>query len=263
MRITEGLIKYNRNICMTDIFDNAVDSLKMGISHYLLNTEHDTAEKHAILMIYHSIELFLKEKLAEIHPVLIYANLNKKITSDSRTVGLDDIITRYDNFKIELSNVDRNILHNLRKRRNTIEHHKYKKEKRDFNIIGKALKFIHEFLISHFDSSMEDILDEKQYAKVRETIFEYEELLKKALQEVEKHRPEGKEQLADPYWLVLCPDCYNETLVMASERGPFCFLCYEEKSVEQCNYCSQYVDQSELDEASRCDNCSAYYFNKD
>ena len=50
------------------ILENAVDSLRHGAAHYLLRDENPTAIKHAILLVQHSIELFLKESLARAHP---------------------------------------------------------------------------------------------------------------------------------------------------------------------------------------------------
>ncbi|MBU1626672.1 hypothetical protein KKB18_04815, partial [bacterium] len=80
---------------MSDLFDNAIDSLKVGIEFYLQENY-----KHAILNIYHSIELFLKEKLFIINPILIYKNIDKPINDDSLTVSLNDILSRFSNLSI-------------------------------------------------------------------------------------------------------------------------------------------------------------------
>ena len=81
---------------MSDIFNNALDSLEFGIRVYLFG-EYETAHKHAILNVFHSIELFLKEKLYRIHPILIYKNIDNLINDDSLTVGLREILLKYNN----------------------------------------------------------------------------------------------------------------------------------------------------------------------
>jgi len=42
-----------------ELIENAADSLRHGVAHYLARDEAPTAIKHAILNIYHSIELLL------------------------------------------------------------------------------------------------------------------------------------------------------------------------------------------------------------
>lgn len=263
LRVNALVIPNLDRIMMTAIFDNAIDSLKVGISHYLIRDEHETADKHAILMIYHSIELFLKEKLAQIHPILIYTNINKAIHDDSPTVGLKELLVRYRNLSIGLSQDEIDTLQDLQSRRNRIEHHKYERSEKDSHTIGMALKFLHEFFPSHFGCTLEDHLDSKMYAQVRDTIFKYQELLEAAIREVEKYRPARlKDELCDK-WLVRCPDCYENTLVLETERGIFCFLCNEEKSVEECPRCGEYVDSCEFDDLAICGNCFDSLVNND
>ena len=45
------------------LFENAIDSLEVGISHFLLRDEYENALKYAIIDVYRSIELLLKEAL--------------------------------------------------------------------------------------------------------------------------------------------------------------------------------------------------------
>jgi hypothetical protein len=86
---------------MNPLLFNAVDSLKVGME-FFMRGDSDTTHKHAILTIFHSIELFLKEYLFRINPILIYRNIDKSITDDSITVGINEIIARLENLKIGL-----------------------------------------------------------------------------------------------------------------------------------------------------------------
>jgi hypothetical protein len=74
---------------MSDIYANAVDSLRIGIEHFLKEPGY-SSRKHAILTLFHAIELFLKEQLHRTNPILIYRNLDTKITEDSLTVGIKE-----------------------------------------------------------------------------------------------------------------------------------------------------------------------------
>ncbi|MEI9930409.1 MAG: hypothetical protein WDM89_07605 [Rhizomicrobium sp.] len=56
---------------MSDIYDNAVDSLLIGIDFFLQERSY-SSRKHAILTLFHAIELFLKERLYQENPILIY-----------------------------------------------------------------------------------------------------------------------------------------------------------------------------------------------
>jgi hypothetical protein len=53
--------------------------------------------KHSILTIFHAIELFLKEYLHRTSHILIYKNIDAKITETSLTVGIKEILVRLEN----------------------------------------------------------------------------------------------------------------------------------------------------------------------
>jgi len=54
------------------IFENAVDSLRIGMEFFLKETSY-SSRKHAILTVFHAIELLVKDRLAQTDPILIYA----------------------------------------------------------------------------------------------------------------------------------------------------------------------------------------------
>ncbi len=242
---------------MSDIFENGIDSLHIGIRYFLYG-EFETAHKHAILNVFHSIELFLKEKLSKVHPILIYKNIDKPINNDSLTVGLNEIIIRFKNLGIKLNPKQESVLKELQRRRNIIEHHKFIPDDSHYYIIGKALKFIYYFLPEHLSCTLEEHLDEDIYTQVRKVILDYDERLSDAkmkVQEIiEKHKDVSS---VDPIHTSTCPECRNHTVVIESDKGDFCFFCYEEiditsEDLEQCGCClNYYLD----DEMSGCGDC--------
>ncbi len=54
---------------MSPLLENAVDSLKVDLEHFLEGTK-ESSGKHAILTIFHSIELLLKEALYRFSPFI-------------------------------------------------------------------------------------------------------------------------------------------------------------------------------------------------
>lgn len=248
---------------MSGIFNNGIDSLKLGIKFYI-NNEIETAHKHAILNIFHSIELFLKEKLYKIHPLLIYEDIDKPIGDHVRTVGLEKIIIRYKNIGSPLGEKNEKILIDLKKKRNKIEHHQFNPEDSDFSLIGKALKFLYYFLPEQLDCSMEDHLDVEIYKKMREIILEYEVRLTEAEEKVkEETTAYTKDDLCSITCSTSCPECGNDTVVVDGKKGDFCYFCYKEVDISQCERCQGYFPSNEIEEVrSFCENCEKEAFDK-
>jgi hypothetical protein len=126
---------------MSEIFDNAVDSLRIAIEYFLRERGY-SSRKHAILTLFHAIELFLKEQLARTNPILIYRKIDVPITDDSQTVGIKEALIRLENLKQGLGKEPTAAIEQLQKRRNRIEHHRYDEQEADEKIISEAINFI-------------------------------------------------------------------------------------------------------------------------
>src|SRR3954453_20644347 len=96
------------------IFDNAIDSLEMGVSHFLHNRSVNR-DKWSILTLFQSIELLLKERLGQENPILIYRNIDKRIDAEAQTVGMIEILARFANLGIEIADDEARILRDLQK----------------------------------------------------------------------------------------------------------------------------------------------------
>lgn len=238
---------------MSALFENAIDSLEFGIRTYLKD-DHPTAHKHAIRDVFHAVELLLKERLSREHELLIYRDVDKPLSDGSLTVGLDETLARFENLGIGLPPSDVAVLKDLRRRRNRIEHHSFEADPVHKYVIGKALRFIYYFLQSHLSTSLEEEIDPALYAKAREAILSYEELLKEALKEVaERTTPRTKDDLASMPTSMVCPECNHSTLVPKSDRGDWCFFCAREITMQLCERCGEYAV---VGESGLCDDCS-------
>jgi hypothetical protein len=230
----------------TPLLDNAIDSLQHGVAHYLVRDESPTAIKHAVLNIYHGIELFLKERLARVHPLLIYRDIDKRVTADSQTIGLKEILVRMENLGIPLAPNQTAILAELQKRRNHIEHHRFDPSADHQITVGQALKFLLDFLPDHLGIALEDIVEDTDiYNKVLTAILSYTERVERAV----------REATAASRLLVRCSDCGEKTVAVDSDRGHYCYLCHTDHNMEQCERCGEYMDSANIDDSGLCSDC--------
>jgi len=236
------------------LLENAVDSLKIGIDFYL-NENLETAHKHAILNVYHSIELLLKEKLLRFNPIFIYRNTTKKIDQKSQTVGLDEILILFKNLGLELSEDDEKSLISLKEKRNNIIHFEYHPTDNDADLLGISLKFIKKFLEDHLSTKLKDIIDADAYLHIEEIVDAFEERYKKAVKLAQEIvSPKTKDDLSDIRQVIDCPECGTPTLPCIGERTAQCTLCEESFNLEKCYQCGGF--STKLDEdLSMCTNC--------
>lgn len=238
------------------ILENAIDSLEVGVRTYLYG-EYETAQKHAILNVFHCIELLLKELLYTVHPLLIYKNIDRPINDDSPTVGFRDTLGRLCNIGVTLNPDEIRVLEDLQRRRNRIEHHKFEKDESHKLVVGKALRFIYYFLQDHLGLSLEAVLEDDLYQEARAAILSFEELLSEA----ERRAADQlafltKDDLIDGcVEPCVCPECGNTTVVIGSDYGDFCFFCHAEVEMRQCMLCAEYVGAGELGHTDVCDAC--------
>jgi len=237
----------------TEIFDNAIDSLEHGIAHYLVRSEHPTAIKHAILTLYHSIELFLKERLARVHPILIYRDIDKPITEDSQTVGLEQALGRLANLQIGLSADHCKTIRDLQKRRNTIEHHKFDPSVNHEAQVGQAIQFLLEFLPEHLDVELREFIDRDET---------YRDLLDAALSFKDRVARARKEAEATGNPVVQCPECGEDALTIDPSHVHYCYYCHTDLNVECCDNCGRWVHDSEVSPTGTCTDCQRDGFGR-
>ena len=231
---------------MNPIFQNAVDSLAVGIRFYLSKDEANS-QKHAILAIFHAIELFLKEYLFRIHPNLVYRNIDQRICDDSPTVGARELPVRLENFGLELPKVERKVVQALQARRNRIEHLSYEKLPPDPAVLGESLKFITFFVESVLNERLADHLDNELLSELRRVVFTYDELAGMAERRLHEwlRRTFGDwdselEDLPEGFDGTLpCPACRQDYLVVDNVDRPHCFFCDADVDAGECGICGR------------------------
>lgn len=248
-----------------EIEENALSSLSHGIEHFVENKDDDNNLKFAIIHVFHALELFLKARLAKTHPLLIYSKPECTINDDAHTVGFDAVIGRLKNVGVEFSEENIKDLTALRKKRNSIEHHRIHADKEEIkNYIGRAARFLDSFLEEELDITLKEKISENNYRTLVEAIYSYKERLDKAKEEMDNFLPASpKDRMAD-YEIVSCDNCGEETIVIPDpekeymENKAHCFFCGEEFYYEYCSKCGLPIFSNgplEDDEYNPCPDC--------
>jgi ribosomal protein S27E len=235
--------------------ENAVDSLTHGIEHYLISDEQRDL-KYAVLHIAQAVELFLKEKLVREHYLLVFTK-PENANEDSKTVTFEESIKRLKaaNISFEPDAVD--AFNKLQQYRNQIQHFKVNLEREEVTCeIGRALKYLESFLNKELDISVENEIDNELYDAYCKTVYTYDDLLKKAKDEIDAYLPKDKER--SWYQITWCPACGNETIVYPDSRNGDddiveCFFCKESFTIKECSRCGGLMfDETE---ESVCNDC--------
>ncbi|MBE0574385.1 MAG: hypothetical protein IH613_00655 [Desulfuromonadales bacterium] len=231
---------------MSDIYANAVDSLRIGIEHFLKVPGY-SSRKHAILTLFHSIELFLKEQLHRTNPILIYRNLDTKITDDSITVGIKEALTRLENLGSGLSKEPQEVIERIQKRRNRIEHHRYDHMEEDEKIISESLAFILFFVDGVLKGKLEDDVPADTLREIQRLVYDRQDLSWIAMHRVEQWMleiwPEWNNEESDTpeefSGTLDCPICRESYLVLGYHDKPFCFHCNTSVAAAECEDCGR------------------------
>jgi hypothetical protein len=241
---------------MSPLFENAVDSLEVGMQFF-----KDRKPKFAMLLVFHSIELLLKEQLSRKNPILIYRSIDKVISDDSQTVGLAESLVRFQNLGINLTEDEKETLVALQKRRNRVEHHRYDPHNDDRETLGRSLRFIRMFVANHLGDDLKTHIDNAFLVEIDQLILSYEEL--KAIAEAEfeewvaRAYSEGFDDIAFKGTLD-CPVCRQDFLVLnAPEVGNHCFYCRKAVEARECDACGiAFLPRNPVNEI--CDDCMQF-----
>ncbi len=229
------------------IYENAIDSLRIGMEFFLKEDGY-SSRKHAILTVFHAIELLLKDRLAQTNPILIYKNIDEKIADDAMTVGVREALTRLENLGLGIPDEEKKAIENIQRVRNRIEHHRYDhNEKEDDAIIAASLKFILFFVEFVFERKLDEKIDPKVLRDINRRVFEYNESYSLAEhrlnQWAKKEWPawtEEEEDLPEEFGGTMrCPECRQDWLVMGYHDKPVCFWCNTSVDAHCCEDCGE------------------------
>lgn len=212
---------------------------------YFLADDSYSSRKQAILTLFHAIELFVKEYLFRINPILIYKNIDKKITDDSFTAGISELLIRLENLDVAIPPDQIKAIKKIQGIRNRIEHHRYDKKGEDEQTISESLRFI-LFFVEHFlEENLETDIDPDTLREIQRLVLEYNERQGLADYRLEKWLKENwpkwnsyEEDTPEEFLGTLdCPECRQSYLVIEGLDKPFCYWCNTTIDATECEDC--------------------------
>lgn len=223
---------------------NAKDSLRHGIEHFL-DGQYASNLKQAILLVFHSVELFLKARLAKEHKTLIFEKPETGDSKDAFTVGLNIAIARLKvaNITVESDAVD--AFKHLQRVRNRLEHHEYSGSLEETtNLIGRTLKALEGFLNTHLEMGWDSFLENETVVKVEELVLSYDEHLRKARERADSVADHGCDNKTPCDCIVVCPACGEKTVpcpdgTSEDSRKTRCYFCDEPFFINYCDQCGE------------------------
>ena len=258
--------RWNKMSNALKIFDNAIDSIELGIADYLLIPTDKRRAISAVRNIFAGILLLFKSKLAELSKnddeALIKQRILPKIDGThikwigkgEKTVDVQQIKERFKSLGI---NVDWNCLNEIQQYRNNIEHYfdvKNTKAEVIGQYITKSFIVICCFIRDYFDNDPKEYFSPEVWKVfiAEQTVYEAElKEVHESLDLLHWYDPE----LLSIFKGLLCPQCAS-FLIMPTERNK-----EAHESRFQCRSCSSEWEYDDLADII-CDSMNTHNHNE-
>ena len=205
------------------VIENGLDFVLAAVEHLSGNpTARDL--KYAVLDLSAGLELLLKARLQRQHWSLVFQDISKANekafkSGDFYSVGWKTCIERLEkNCGVKISKRNRNLIENLRKRRNMLEH---------FGAVdsaiaikastAKVLSFIVDFTISQFDSEHFSEKEDTLLNQIRRKLGEFEHFVGERMKAIQKELDNAETVIVE------CPRCVQPTMII--DDGGMCKFC--------------------------------------
>jgi hypothetical protein len=229
-------------------------SLLASAKQFLIEAFINRRERKLNFAIVHAVtatELVLKERLARIHPTLIYNNIDAANFSGLQTVSLSKLPQRLINLGVRVERKEVELIKKFANWRNQIVHHMPLFDDRTANQqLPRLLDFLAGFLRRELDTPLEEFLPTQLYKTAAKLLKEWE----RVVQEAKTHAQREGSVLSEP-----CPDCgAADVLCLRDEERVFCHLCAAHNyRYDRCTECGRKTVSSfaPLDTGNYCDSC--------
>ncbi|KIO48294.1 hypothetical protein [Nitrosospira sp. NpAV] len=231
------------------LVENALDSLEHAILHLNDMPKALTAGtfKRIILDLSHVAELLFKERLRQVHPAFVLADVDKYPSMTAHTVTAADALKRLQRIgSVEFNDSDQSALKTIREKRNEIEHYAFSIDEAEAKVvIGSVLAFIFRFATDEVGLDWADRrINDPAWKRLNQFAEFYEIEKARVLAALE----DGEIPIME------CPLCSNETFDMEAE---VCVLCGHREPVLECKACkADYLySKVEYEDAGLCPKC--------
>jgi flagellin-specific chaperone FliS len=155
------------NVVSFNLLENGVDSIIEGMNYFISDSKTSRKYKFALLLVAHGVELILKERLARINDILIYANIDKldrldrNDTESLPTVSLLDAIERLKHAKVAIDPKWVMVCRRMQKKRNEIQHLRVSLDIDEAkNIVGETIDFLIPFMRDELGKDLEQLVSD-------------------------------------------------------------------------------------------------------
>jgi rubrerythrin len=204
------------------LLENAIDYLREAVRR--LEGDVDRQDlKYAILSLGAGLELLLTERLRREDWRLLFSDLSSAEeavyrSGDFHSVGVWKTMNRLEEVAgIEISEVQRSYVVNLREQRNPLEHFRIRQTREAVSAAASAaLGFALDFVARHLDEDSMSAELQGELEEIREALPALEEFVSHRLHEVEGRIEDGDTVLT-------CPRCFQDTAIASD--GISCLFC--------------------------------------
>lgn len=231
--------KMNAKSIKLDLIENS-HSFFVEAVYKAIGAEGDVRHwQFAILNLVQSLELTLKAMLKDIHPVLIYENIDNPKHTVSITKARDRLADKKIG-NIVFSNQEIKGMDSAIKLRNNITHSDF-----ELSIDHAQAQFLNvlELFIKiqrvHLGRQIDEFLPQEAHQKLVEIEKSKESLINNALQRIkEEGIPENE------IWI--CPNCLSDTFVVYNGIDT-CYLCNLKEGLQECPSCDKLFFEHEIE----------------
>ncbi len=216
-----------------------------------LGNHQDGKRSFAILHAVTAAELVLKERLARIHPSLIFKNIDARSFHGEQTISLNKLPQRLSNLGVQVDPKEVELITTFAEWRNQIVHHMPSfDEKVADKQFPRLLDFLSVFLRRELGTPLEGFLPKSLYRTASILLREWERVVQKARDQAQAEGGVLSES---------CPDCGTTgVLCLRDEKRVFCHLCATQQyHYDRCTQCGRQTVShfSPLDDGNYCDRC--------
>ncbi|MDE3841058.1 hypothetical protein C0966_17490 (plasmid) [Bacillus methanolicus] len=240
-----------------DLYNNAIDSLKHGLAHYIEYEEQESISdiKQAIMNLVNAIDLFILEKVRRTkgdNSIYETDKMDRFGLGYRQTIRADKAYKLIKNDVDEISDDELKAYEILKILRNSATHSSFSfGEDSEKNIVF-LLHYIARFLDNELDEDIADLLDDYEFKFYHQKIIglDYGEVLQEriyaaieseiAWMNFRSIKDGGTPVVAE--WS--CHECNREGISLDEELGPYgeCVFCGHKHRIAQCVVCETIFD---------------------
>ncbi len=278
-----------------DLFNNAIDFLTAAVSYYCQSTSKKSGAKknlkYAILHLWSSIELLLKESLRRIHECLIFS-FNEDIFNESfdvvkggikyvginsnnnfKTIDFETSLKRLKNFRgYEIADNKAKLMA-LKNKRNQIEHAHIKISNSEaVALFGGGVSFILYFIREILKENPEDFFEHEDWKELIQIKDVYDDLKSHVEKLLSKINYEARKDGSTQEVGYDCPECGEKAIIIDEKYIKYsdndtvmstkCHICSHEVSLVICSSCKNIYLEDDFGlsydadaETYTCENC--------